>query len=88
LILVQAAAATILVVWLADKEIWWDAPNSVRIPTALVVALALGFRIYSVYRSSRNTRRSPKVKRIERIVAISLWSVIAVVVALMLLLKR
>jgi hypothetical protein len=75
-------------VWLAGKEIWWEAPNSVRIPTALVVTLALGFRIYSVYRSSRNTRRSPKVRRIERIAAISLWSFIAVGVALMLLFKR
>jgi len=75
-------------VWLPDKTLWWDAPNSVRIPTAIVVALALGLRIYGAYRSSRNTRRSNKVRRIERIIDIGLWSFIAVGVALMLLFKR
>jgi hypothetical protein len=77
-------------VWLADnKMIWWNAPNSVRIPTAILVTLALGFRIYGVYQSSKNTpRRSPRVSRIERIVAISLWSFIAVGVTLLLLFKR
>jgi hypothetical protein len=74
---------------LNDKQIWWDAPNAVRIPTGIVVALILGLRIYGVYRSSRNTpKRSPKVRRIERIVAISLWSFIAVGVALLLIFKR
>ena len=75
--------------WLEDKKIWWDTPNSVRIPTAIVVALALGLRVYGVYQSSKNTpRRSPKVRRIERIVAIGLWSFIAVGVTLLLLFKR
>jgi hypothetical protein len=82
------AAATILVVWLADTKIWWEAPNSVRIPTAIVVALVLGLRVYGVNQSSKNTRRSPWVRRIERIVAISLWSFIAVGVTLLLLFKR
>jgi hypothetical protein len=71
-----------------DKQIWWEAPNSVRIPTAISVALVLGLRIYSVYRNSKNTKRSPKVRRIERIIAISLWSFIGVAVALLLLFKR
>jgi len=76
-------------VWITDEKIWWEAPNSVRIPTGIAVALALGLRIYGVYRSSKNTpRRSPKVRRIERIVAISLWSFIAVGVTLILLFKR
>jgi len=74
---------------LADKQIWWEAPNSVRIPTGILIALALGLRIYGVYRSSRNTpERSPRVKRIERIVAISLWSFIAAGVTLLLLFKH
>jgi hypothetical protein len=75
--------------FLNDKQIWWEAPNSVRIPTGIVVALALGFRIYGVYRGVKNTpKRSPKVRRIERIVAISLWSFIAVGVTLRLVFKR
>jgi hypothetical protein len=74
---------------LADKQIWWEAPNSVRIPTGILLALAWGLRIYSVYRSSRNTpERSPRVRHIERIVAISLWSFIAVGVTLLLLFKH
>jgi hypothetical protein len=72
-----------------DKQIWWEAPNAVRIPTGIVVALLLGLRIYGVYRSSKNTpKRSPKVRRIERIVAISLWSFIAVGVTLLLIFKH
>jgi hypothetical protein len=74
---------------LADKQIWWEAPNSVRIPTGILVALALGLRIYGVYRSSKDTpKRSPRARRIERIVAISLWSFIAVGVTLLLLFKH
>ncbi len=74
---------------LADKQIWREAPNSVRIPTGILVALALGLRCYGVYRSARNTpKRSPKVQRIERIVAISLWSFIAAAVALLLISER
>ena len=73
---------------LADKQLWWDAPNAVRIPTGIVVALALGLRIYSVYRSSKKSKRSRKVQRIERIVAISLWSFIGVGVILLLTFKR
>jgi hypothetical protein len=74
---------------LIDKRIWWEAPNAVRIPTGIFVALALGLRIYRVYRSSKNTpKRSPRVRQIERIVAISLWSLIAVGVILLLLFRR
>ena len=73
----------------ADKQIWWEAPNSVRIPTGILVALALGLRVYGVYQSSRNSpERSPRVRRIERLVAISLWTFIAVGVTLLLLFKR
>jgi hypothetical protein len=71
-----------------DKQIWWDAPNSVRIPTGIAVALALGLRIYGTYRSSKNTKRSPRVRRIERIIAIGLWSFIAVAVTLLLIFKH
>ena len=72
-----------------DKQIWWDAPNAVRIPTGILVALALGLRAYGVYRSSKNTpKRSPKIRRMERIVAISLWSFIAVSLTLLLLFQR
>jgi hypothetical protein len=74
---------------LNDKQIWWEAPNAIRIPAGIVVALALGLRIYGVYRSSKNTpKRSPNVRRIERIVAISLWSFIAVSVTLLLIFKH
>jgi hypothetical protein len=74
---------------LNQKQIWWEAPNAVRIPAGILVALLLGLRIYGVYRSSKNTpKRSPKVSRIERIVAISLWSFIAVGVALLLFFQR
>ena len=75
--------------FLSDKQIWWEAPNSIRIPTGIVVALALGLRIYGVYRGAKNApKRSAKVRRIERIVAISLWSFIAVGVTLLLIFKR
>jgi hypothetical protein len=74
---------------LNQKQIWWEAPNAVRIPAGILVALLLGLRIYGVYRSSKNTpKRSPKVSRIERIVAISLGSFIAVGVALLLFFQR
>ncbi len=73
----------------SDKQIWWDAPNAVRIPTAILVALALGLRFYGVYRSSKNTpKRSAKIRRVELIVATSLWSFIGVGVTLLLLFKR
>lgn len=79
----------LLAILLNDKQTWWEAPNSVRIPTAIVVALVLSLRIYGVYRSSKNTpKRSPKVRRIEPIIAISLWSFIAVATALLLVFKR
>jgi hypothetical protein len=72
-----------------DKQIWWEAPNAVRIPTGILVALALGLRVYGVYRSSRNTpQRSPRVRRVERITAISLWSFIAIGIAIILLTRR
>jgi hypothetical protein len=74
---------------LSDKQTWWEAPNAVRIPTGIVVALALGLRIYGVYRGSKNTpKRSTKVRRIERIVAIGLWSFIAEGVTLLLIFKH
>ena len=74
---------------LSDKQIWWEAPNAIRIPTGIFVAPVLGLRIYSIYRSSKNApRRSPRIGRIERIVAISLWSFIAVSVTLLLLFKK
>jgi hypothetical protein len=78
-----------LAILLDDKKIWWEAPNAVRIPTAIVVVLVLSLRIYGVYRTSKNApKRSPKVRRIQRIVAISLWSFIAVATALLLIFKR
>ena len=71
------------------KQIWWEAPNSVRIPTAILVFFVLGLRLYSVYRSAKNTpKRSPKVRRIENIVAVSLWSFIAMGVVLLLIFVR
>jgi hypothetical protein len=74
---------------MTEKQIWWEGPNGTRIPTAILVALILGFRIYSIYRSSKTApKRSLKVRRMERIVAISLWSLIAIGVTLILLFKR
>jgi hypothetical protein len=75
--------------FLNDNQTWLEAPNSIRLHTAIVVALALGIRIYILYRRSKRThKRSPKIRRIERIVAISLWSFIAVAVSLLLIFKR
>jgi hypothetical protein len=72
-----------------DKQIWWETPNAQRIPAAITVAVLLGLRFYSTYKSAKNApKRSPKVRRIERIIAISLWSFIAVGVALLLIFKR
>jgi hypothetical protein len=74
---------------LLDKQPWWDAPNYVRIPTGIVVALLLALRFYGAYRGVKNApRRSPRVRRIERIVAISLWSFIAAGVAIILLARH
>jgi uncharacterized membrane-anchored protein len=74
---------------LIDNQTWWGAPNSIRLRTVMVVALALGIRIYILYRRSKRTRkRSPKLRRIERIVAISLWSFILIAVTLLLIFKR
>jgi len=75
-------------VFAPDKPIWWDLPNSQRIPMGILIAAALGFRVYGIYRRSKQTRRSPKVRRIENIVAISLWSFIALGVALIFLFNR
>jgi hypothetical protein len=75
--------------FLNDKQIWWEASNAIRIPTGILVFLALGLRAYSVYQSSKHTpKRSPRVVRIERIVVIVLWSFIAIAVALILIFKR
>ena len=74
--------------FLADKQIWWEAPNAIRIPTGILIFFLLGFRTYGVYKSARSTpRRSPKVVRIERVVVIALWSFIAVAVTLLLIFK-
>jgi len=74
---------------LADKQIWWQAPNSIRIPTGILVALALGLRFYGVYQSSKTTpKRSPRVRRIEIITVIFLWTFIAVGVTYMVLTRR
>jgi len=75
--------------FLSEKQIWWEAPDSVRIPTGILVALVLGLRAYGVYRSSTNTpQRSFRVQQIERIVAISRWTFIAIGITLILLLKH
>ena len=75
-------------VFALDNPVGWDLPGSIRIPTAIGVSLALGLRLYGVYRSSKSTRRSPRVRRVENIVAISLWSCIVVGVIFLLLFKR
>lgn len=71
-----------------NSQMWWDAPNSVRIPTGIAGALILGLRIYSIYRNSKNTKRSPRTRRIENIIAVSLWSFIAIGVTLLILYHR
>jgi hypothetical protein len=36
-----------------DKQIWWEAANAIRIPTGILVAFALGLRIYGFYQNSK-----------------------------------
>ena len=74
---------------LIDKQIWWQEPNSVRIPLGIVLAIAWTFRLRRVYVDVKNApKRSPKVRRIEVISVIALWSFIAVGVTLLLLTKH
>jgi hypothetical protein len=74
---------------LADKQIWWQAPNSVRIPLGIVLAIAWTLRLRRVYRGIKNTpKRSPRVRRIELITVVARWSFIAVSVLFLVLTKR
>jgi hypothetical protein len=76
-------------VLLIDKQIWWQQPNSVRIPLGIVLAAAWTFRLRTIYIGVKNApKRSPKVRRIEVIAVIALWSFIAVGVTLLLLAKH
>jgi hypothetical protein len=62
-------------VLLIDKQIWWQEPNSVRIPLGIVLAIAWSFRLRRIYVDVKNApERSPKVRRIEIIAVISLWT--------------
>jgi len=67
---------------------WQTNLNPSRVFTAITVAALLGFRFYSIYKSSQQTKRSPKVRSVERIIAVSLWSFIAVGVILILLTRK
>jgi hypothetical protein len=76
-------------VLLIDKQIWWQKPNSVRIPLSIVLAIAWTFRLRRIYADVKNApKRSSKVRHIEVIVVIALWSFIAVSVTFLLVTKR
>ena len=69
-----------------DGKLWWEGPNSVRIPLAISLAAVLGFRIFSIIKNK--PKRSSRVRRIEVIIATTLWAFIAVSVALLFLIER
>jgi hypothetical protein len=72
-----------------DKQIWWQAPNAVRIPLAIVLAIAWTFRLRRVYFGIKNTpKRSPRVRHIEIVTVTVLWSFIALGVTFLLLTKH
>jgi hypothetical protein len=74
---------------LIDKQIWWEAPNAVRIPLGIVLAIAWTFRLRGIYWGIKNTpRRSPRVRRIEILAVSVLWGFIAIGVAVVLLTRR
>lgn len=74
---------------LIDKQIWWQEPNSVRIPLGIVLAIAWTLRLRRIYAEVKNApKRSPKVRHIELIVVIALWSFIAIGVTFLLMTKR
>jgi hypothetical protein len=71
-----------------DRQIWWEAPNRIRIPTGIAIALLLGLPIRNIYLQAKNApKRSPRVRRIELIVAAGLWSFIAITVGLLLFMQ-
>jgi hypothetical protein len=72
-----------------DKKIWWQEPNSVRIPLGIVLAFAWSLRLRRIYEDVKNApKRSPRVQRIEFIVATILWCFIAVGATLLLIFAR
>ena|SRR5437879_770989 len=76
-------------VLLIDKQIWWQGPNSVRIPLGIALAVAWTLRLRRIYADVKNApKRSPKVRRIEIIVLSVLWSFIAVSVTLLILTRH
>jgi len=69
-----------------DKRIWWQEPNSVRIPLGITLAILSFFRFRTVYQRVNNApKRSPRVRRIEVIVAVTLWTFILLVVTVLFL---
>ena len=75
-------------VLLLDK-IWWEEPNSVRIPLGIALVIAWGFRLRRIYVSVKNApERSPRVRRIEIIAATVLWTFIAMSVMVLLVFAR
>jgi hypothetical protein len=73
----------------ADRQIWWQAPNAVRIPLGIVFAIAWTFRLRRVYFDIKNTPKgSPRVLRIEIVTVTVLWCVIALGVAFFALTKH
>jgi hypothetical protein len=74
---------------LIDKQVWWEAPNAVRIPLGIVLAIAWTFRLRGIYWGIKNTpRRSSGVRHIEILAVSVLWGFIAIGVAVVLLTRR
>jgi len=74
---------------LADKQIWWQAPDSERIPLGILLAIVWYFPLRSVASDVKNApKRSPKVRRIEVRVAIALWTFILLAVTVIFIVHR
>ena len=73
----------------SDKLIWWQEPNSVRIPLGILLAIAWYSRLRTVYFGIKNTpKRPPRVRGIEVRVAIGLWTFILVAVTVLFITHR
>ena len=74
---------------MSDKQIWWEAPNAVRIPLGIALAIAWYLRMRRIYIGIKTTpQRSPQVRRIEVTIATVLWTFILIAATVLLTFHR
>ena len=74
---------------MVDKQIWWQAPNAVRIPLGILLAIGWTFRLRLIYFGVKNTpKRSPRMRHIEIVTVTVLWSFIALGVIFLIVTKH